>query len=99
MSYLVALAKEYGTVSPNYVVAYVNDPVIINCNSNGRKTWWKDGKRLTTNVHGTNLRFVHVFENLMGEYICQGTLAHQIPFTATATLLVGGMSCHNYKAW
>lgn len=78
-------------MTPAYQVIHKTKPVNINCNSNGRKNWYKDGQRLSGAIlRADNVLIERAFEEHIGDYICEGIIGNGKPFTATSTLLVGG---------
>lgn len=82
---------EYGSIWPEYLIAYTNMDVIITCISFGNITWFKNGKEVRWYPYQTDLKIVNIQENNMGVYTCQGSLPNGKIFYNTSTILVGGI--------
>ncbi len=79
-------------ISPIYQVVYSSTKVYINCNSDGPKYWYKNGKSFfTNNVKSNDVYIDRAYEHHSGTYTCEGITADKQAFKVESVLLVAGM--------
>ncbi len=85
----------YGTIEPQYSLAYPGKMVSFKCNSFGTLKWYKNYKLVPTNMMVLNtLVLANVTEWDTGTYKCYGYYPNGTKFKAYADLRVGGISIY-----